>query len=331
MFGKGGRRCTRRDCCIYFARAHNPPPAPRPQTPRIGWTVPRTRLGGGTRRRLVLRWWLCLPRPEQVICPWGWRCGRRRQFLWGGGGRQGTVSSVSRRQPAGCHPKGVCRVGLSPHWIGGRGGEGGWRPHDAAGYRQPSRSDATRPPSPRPLPPALSPSLLCLSHPGPGGGDGGLVWHLPTHDAALSPPPAPPLPPIASHSPTAPPLFAASSPLFSFVPPPFQRRRLPRLPARPAMGISANLTVRVVGRVRFTASPSLRGGGDGARAASRSASALAIPGLRLLTLGEDGVLRIEVRWSGSLRFGGVEGQGCLKRGGARRGERQSGRGHVCNE
>lgn len=246
-------------------------------------------------------------------------------------GRGRATGDCVERQPAGCHPKGVCRVGLSPHWIGGRGGESGWRPHDAAGYRQPSRSDATRPPSPRPLPPALSPSLLCLSHPGPGGGDGGLVWHLPTHDAALSPPPAPPLPPIASHSPTAPPLFAASSPLFSFVPPPFQRRRLPRLPARPAMGISANLTVRVVGRVRFTASPSLRGGGDGARAASRSASALAIPGLRLLTLGEDGVLRIEVRWSGSLRFGGVEGQGCLKRGGARRGERQSGRGHVCNE
>ncbi|GAB0495310.1 hypothetical protein MMPV_006609 [Pyropia vietnamensis] len=63
------------------------------------------------------------------------------------------------------------------------------------------------------------------------------------------------------------------------------------------MGISANLTVRVVGRVRFTATPYGRsgsGGGDSRRAASRSASALAIPGLRLLTLGEDGVLRIEM-------------------------------------
>lgn len=70
------------------------------------------------------------------------------------------------------------------------------------------------------------------------------------------------------------------------------------------MGISANLTVRVVGRVRFATTSTGRsggGGGDGRRTTSRSASALAIPGLRLLTLGEDGVLRIEVR--GSARCG----------------------------
>lgn len=61
------------------------------------------------------------------------------------------------------------------------------------------------------------------------------------------------------------------------------------------MGIAANLTVRVVGRVRFITAPRPGGGGGDARAAARSASALAIPGLRLLTLGEDGLLRIEVR------------------------------------
>ncbi|OSX72584.1 hypothetical protein BU14_0422s0016 [Porphyra umbilicalis] len=61
------------------------------------------------------------------------------------------------------------------------------------------------------------------------------------------------------------------------------------------MGMCANLTVRLVGRLRFKTTSSWRSKTttDDARVA-RSASALAIPGLRLVTLGEDGLLRIEM-------------------------------------